>query len=184
MRALGKCGGSLSDIAEGIRWAAGLPVPGVPANPTPAQVISLCLGGGATCPANLQSAVDAAIAAGAVVAAATGNDGAIGLIAPANCGGVIAVTAHTMNGENADYAHIGPPGGDVAPPGGADAQPTISAPGGGSPTLLGVGGATDDPNWFGYYIWSTILFGNTSPGSGDSMTPPRTGPAAPAGRPR
>ena len=65
VRALGKCGGALSDIAEAIRWAAGLAVPGVPTNPTPAQVINLSLGGGATCPANLQSAVDAAIAAGA-----------------------------------------------------------------------------------------------------------------------
>ncbi len=44
VRALGKCGGSLSDIAEAIRWAAGLQVPGVPANPTPAQVINLSLG--------------------------------------------------------------------------------------------------------------------------------------------
>ena len=44
VRALGKCGGSLSDIAEAIRWAAGLPVPGVPTNTTPAQVISLSLG--------------------------------------------------------------------------------------------------------------------------------------------
>ena len=111
VRALGKCGGSLSDIAEAIRWAAGLPVPGVPTNTTPAQVISLSLGGGATCPANMQSAVDAAIAAGSVVVAATGNDGAVVLSAPANCTGVIAVTAHTINGDNADYANIGAAGG-------------------------------------------------------------------------
>ena len=32
--------------------------------------------------------------------------GELGLIAPANCNGVIAVTAHTINGENADYANI------------------------------------------------------------------------------
>ena len=171
VRALGKCGGSLSDIAEAIRWSAGLPVPGVPANTTPAQVINLSLGGGASCPANLQGAVDAAIAAGAVVVAATGNDGAIGPSAPANCNGVIGVTAHTINGENASYANIGAAMG-------AGPQPTISSPGGGSPTLLGASpGPTDDPNWFGYYIWSTILFGNTSPGSGDSSNPPRSGPA-------
>lgn len=172
VRALGKCGGSLSDIAEAIRWAAGLPVPGVPTNTTPAQVLNLSLGGGASCPANLQSAVDAAISAGAVVVAATGNDGAIGPSAPANCNGVIGVTAHTINGENADYANIGAAMG-VGP------QPTISSPGGGSPTPggVGAGGPTDDPNWFGYYIWSTILFGNTSPASNDNSTPPRSGPA-------
>ncbi len=66
VRALGKCGGSLSDIAEAIRWAAGLSVPGVPTNPTPARVINLSLGGGTTCLGpTMQSAVDAAIAAGA-----------------------------------------------------------------------------------------------------------------------
>ncbi len=173
VRALGKCGGSLSDIAEAIRWAAGLPVPGVPANPTPAQVINLSLGSGPTtaCDGTMQSAVDAVIAAGAVVVAATGNDGTIGISSPAKCTGVIAVTAHTINGENADYANIGAAGG-AAP------QPTISSPGGGSPVFLGNGlPATDDPNWFGYYVWSTILFGNTGPSSVDGSTPPRSGPA-------
>jgi len=171
VRALGKCGGSLSDIAEAIRWAAGLAVPGVPTNTTPARVINLSLGGGVTCPANMQSAVDAAIAAGSVVVAATGNDGAVVLSAPANCTGVIAVTAHTINGDNANYANIGAAGG-VGP------QPTISSPGGGSPTFLGAGlPATDDPNWFGYYIWSTILFGNTTPSSGGGVGGASTGPA-------
>jgi serine protease len=45
VRALGKCGGFDSDIIAGMRWAAGLPVPGVPTNPTPARVINLSLGG-------------------------------------------------------------------------------------------------------------------------------------------
>ena len=175
VRALGKCGGSLSDIAEAIRWAAGLPVPGVPTNATPARVINLSLGGGSTCSGSMQSAVDAAIAAGSVVVAATGNEGAEGLTAPALCPGVIAVTAHTINGENADYANIGPPGGDLGMPGGVDAQPTISAPGGGHPIVLGAGGPTDDSSFYGYYIWSAILFGDTSPTSSDSSN--RSGPA-------
>ena len=162
VRALGKCGGSLSDIAEAIRWSAGLPVAGVPANGTPAQVLNLSLGGGSTCPQTLQDAVNAAMTAGSVVVAATGNEGSIGLIAPANCNGVIAVTAHTINGDNADYANVGQ-------------GTSISAPGGGSPTLLGAGGATDDPTWTGYYIWSSILFGNTDPNSTDGQG--RTGPA-------
>ncbi len=170
VRALGKCGGSLADIAEAIRWAAGLPVPNVPANPTPAKVINLSLGSdpASACDATMQSAVDAAIGAGAVVVAATGNDSAIGLSVPAKCNGVIAVTAHTINGENADYANIG---GTTGP------QPTVSSPGGGSPTSLGAGGPTDDRNWFGFYVWSTILFGNTTPSSGDNQNPSRIGPA-------
>ena len=32
VRVMGKCGGALSDVADGIRWASGLAVPGVPAN--------------------------------------------------------------------------------------------------------------------------------------------------------
>ena len=150
LRALGRCGGALTDIADAIRWAAGLDVAGVPANPTPARVISLSLGSSEPCTAHTQSAVDAAIAAGSVVVAATGNESDIALISPANCRGVIAVTAHTINGENADYANIG-------------AATTISAPGGGSPVLLGAGGPTDDANWTGYYIWSTLLYGATDP---------------------
>jgi hypothetical protein len=99
--------------------------------------------------------VDAAIAAGSVVVAATGNESDIALISPANCRGVISVTAHTINGENADYANLG-------------AATTISAPGGGSPIVLGAGGPTDDSNWTGYYVWSTLLYGATDPWSFDA----------------
>jgi len=35
VRVLGKCGGYDSDIVAGMRWAAGLGVPGAPANPQP-----------------------------------------------------------------------------------------------------------------------------------------------------
>lgn len=157
IRALGKCGGSLSDIGDAIRWAAGLAVPGVPTNATPARVISLSLGGADPCSLHVQAAVDAAIAAGSVVVAATGNEGSIGLVSPASCTGVIAVTGHTIVGENADYANIG-------------ADVTISAPGGGSPVQLGAGGPTDDDLWTGYYIWSTVLFGPREPSSVDSLS--------------
>jgi serine protease len=156
IRALGRCGGSLSDIGEAILWAAGRDVPGLPRNPTPARVISLSLGGAEACSATMQAAVDAAIADGAVVVAATGNEGNTSLISPANCVGAIAVTAHTINGENADYANVG-------------AATSISAPGGGPPVLLGAGGITDDANWNGYYIWSTLLFGATTPSSSDAQ---------------
>jgi serine protease len=162
VRAIGKCGGSLSDIEEAIRWAAGLPVNGAPQNATPARVISLSLGGGGSCSNSMQAAVDAAIAAGAVIVAATGNESDTALISPASCRGVIAVTGHTINGENADYANIG-------------AETAISAPGGGTPISLGANGPTDDPSWIGYYVWSTSLFGTTDPFSADAQG--RTGAA-------
>jgi serine protease len=62
VRALGKCGGSLSDVAEAISWSAGLPVPmAFRRIATPAQVINLSLGGPGDCLAPLQAAVTAAI---------------------------------------------------------------------------------------------------------------------------
>ncbi|HEY6599586.1 MAG TPA: S8 family serine peptidase, partial [Pseudomonadales bacterium] len=128
VRALGKCGGTTSDIADAIRWSAGLAVMGVPNNPNPANVISLSLGGPGACSAPLQAAVTAAVNAGAVIVAATGNDGDNQIGAPGNCNGVIAVTAHTINGESADYANVG-------------SGTAISAPGGGKPAVLGTGGA-------------------------------------------
>jgi serine protease len=160
VRALGKCGGDLGDIAEAVRWAAGLAVTGVPANAYPAKVISLSLGGGDTCSAEMQNAVNAAINAGSAVIAATGNDGNLGLIAPANCTGVLAVTAHTISGENADYANIA-------------STPTskldmLSAPGGGPPTNAAANDPTNNSNWDGYYIFSSVLFGPTSPTSSNA----------------
>ncbi|MEP6608238.1 MAG: S8 family serine peptidase [Burkholderiaceae bacterium] len=153
VRALGRCGGSMSDVADAIRWAAGLTVPGVPvgnANANPAKVINVGAGGksGIACSATLQSAVDAAMAAGSVVVAAAGNEGALMLSAPANCSGVIAVTAHAINGENAQYSNVG-------------AGVAVSAPGGGSPATFGALGPIDDPLWDGYYIWSTTLDNGT-----------------------
>ncbi|HQR19859.1 MAG TPA: S8 family serine peptidase [Burkholderiaceae bacterium] len=172
VRALGKCGGSLSDIADAIRWAAGAqPDDGrtwqqngvtVGTNPNPAQVISLSLGGDTVCSAEMQRAVTAATTEGAIVVAATGNDGVEGLISPAICSGVVAVTAHAINGENADYANIG-------------VGTTLSAPGGGQPTSLGKGSPIDDNGFNGYYIHSTVQFGDTTPTSTDSSG--NSGPA-------
>ena len=49
VRAVGKCGGYTSDIADGIRWAAGLPFVGIPDNANPAKVINLSLAASSLC---------------------------------------------------------------------------------------------------------------------------------------
>lgn len=116
VRVSGRCGALLSDTVDGMRWAGGLSVPNVPANPTPARVINVSLGGG-TCSSIEQQAVTDLAANGVVVVAATGNS-AGAVEAPADCTGVVAVTAHANDGENASYANVGP-------------QVTLSAPGGG-----------------------------------------------------
>ena len=175
VRALGRCGGAMSDVADAILWSAGLTVttaPAPPPNTNPARVILVGAGGkaGVACSQTLQSAIDAAIAAGSVVVAATGNEGVFDLSAPANCNGVIAVTAHAINGENASYSNIAPASGG--------AQVSVSAAGGGSPASLGAFGPIDNPAWDGYYIWSTATDGTGGPGTPSISGRIGTSPAA------
>jgi serine protease len=54
VRVLGRCGGYTSDIADGMRWSAGLSVTGVPANANPAKVLNLSLGGSGSCGTTMQ----------------------------------------------------------------------------------------------------------------------------------
>lgn len=121
VRALGKCGGSFDDILDGVLWAAGIPVAGVPLNPHPARVINLSLGGVGSCPQAFQEAINMALAQGAVVVAAAGNSSEEAMnFAPANCSGVITVGAITRQGDIASYSNFGTridlsaPGGDGA----------------------------------------------------------------------
>jgi serine protease len=109
LRVLGVCGGYTSDTTAALQWAAGLAVPGVPANPNPAKVINMSFGRSGTCSQTYQTAITAVRNAGTTVVVSTGNDSSTTAITqPANCQGVIAVTAHTSLGANTDYANIGP----------------------------------------------------------------------------
>ena len=144
VRALGVCGGYTADIIEGMKWAAGLPIGdvSVPANAHIAKIITLSLGTDVPCSPAFQSAISALRTAGKVVIASTGNDGVFTIASPASCTGVIAVTAHSVFGDNASYANIG-------------VGTTISAPGGGSGTTL--------PSPPGSSIYSTANAGLTIP---------------------
>jgi len=124
VRVLGKCGGLTGDIVDGMRWAAGLPVPGVPTNPNPAQVLNLSLGGSGACSAAYQDAVDDVIAAGATVVVAAGNsDANAANFRPASCDGVITVAATNRDGARAFFGRSGSGSNfgavvDIAAPGG------------------------------------------------------------------
>ncbi|VWB38329.1 peptidase S8 [Burkholderia lata] len=108
VRVLGKCGGTTSDIADGMRWAAGIAVSGVPNNPTPAKVINLSLGGVGACSTTFQQAIDDVTAKGVTVVVAAGNDGlSTGLDQPANCRGVISVGATDATGRRASFSNFG-----------------------------------------------------------------------------
>jgi serine protease len=122
VRVLGKCGGFSSDLADAIRWAAGLGVPGAPSNPFPAKVINLSLGAQGACVASIEgAAISAARQAGALVLVAAGNDGST-VDSPANCPGAFGVAAIDQEGLKASYSNFGPsiqlssPGGDGAFP--------------------------------------------------------------------
>lgn len=117
VRVLGRGGGSLSDVADGIIWAAGGSVAGVPANPTPAAVINMSLGGAGGCGPTMQAAVDAAVARGSVVVVAAGNSNAdASMFVPASCANVITVAATTRSGGRAGFSNYGAAV-DVAAPG-------------------------------------------------------------------
>jgi serine protease len=107
VRALGKCGGFVSDIAAAIRWAAGLSVPGVPTNPSPARVVNLSLGSSNRCDVAYQAAIDDARAAGVVVVAAAGNEG-VAVNQPGNCAGVVTVAGVRHAGTKVGYSNLGP----------------------------------------------------------------------------
>jgi serine protease len=117
VRVLGKCGGFDSDVIAGMRWAAGLSVPGVPANPTPARVLNLSLGGSGHCSLAYRTALGEIATTGAVVVASAGNEAGHAVGPPANCDGVIGVAGLRHVGTKVGFSSLGP---EVA----------LSAPGG------------------------------------------------------
>jgi len=120
VRVAGKCGAFVSDIADGLRWAAGLAVNGAPANAYPARVINLSLSGPGVCSTTYQNAINAAQTVGAIIVVAAGNNGSnlnFNSYQPANCSGVIVVAATDRGGDRALYSNYGSAV-DLSAPGG------------------------------------------------------------------
>lgn len=147
VRVLGRCGGSDSDIGSAMLWAAGIAVPGVPANPHPARVINLSLGGSGSCAGTVYpSIIGQLAAAGVTVVVAAGNEEGGPVDSPGNCAGVIAVAALRNVGTKVGFSSIGP-------------QVAISAPGG---NCINTSGACLYP------ILTTTNSGTTTPVAGDA----------------
>lgn len=119
VRVLGKCGGYDSDIIAGLRWAAGVTVPGEPANPNPARVLNLSLGGSDSCSQAYSDAVAEVGAAPfyALVVAAAGNSTGHAVGTPANCPGVLGVAGLRHTGSKVGFSDLGPEVGLAAPAG-------------------------------------------------------------------
>ncbi|RMF83326.1 MAG: hypothetical protein D6739_07335, partial [Nitrospirae bacterium] len=123
VRVLGRGGGDIVDVLEGIRYAAGLPNRSGMLPDHPAAVINLSLGGarpgGRATPVE-QEVIDQARAAGALLVASAGNNGEDPVVLPnfpAAAPGVLSVAAVDAVRERASYSYFGPTV-DLAAPGG------------------------------------------------------------------
>lgn len=117
VRVLGQGEGNDWDIAQGILWAARLPNDSGTIPARRADVINMSLGRSGFCPEVYASAIAAARSAGVSVIAAAGNDHTQGPATPANCPGVVSVSAVDRLAHLAPYSNFGP-NIDVAAPGG------------------------------------------------------------------
>lgn len=116
VRVAAKCGADVSDIIDGMRWAAGLPVckrsdsggnclEMAPLNANPARVLNISFGGTGACDA-YQPTINDLRALGVVVVAAAGNEWTTPT-RPAKCPGVIGVAALNRDGFKANYSNFG-----------------------------------------------------------------------------
>jgi subtilisin family serine protease len=124
VRVLGRCGGSIDDIATAIQWSSGLDVIGAPKNARKADVINMSLGIDIPCSTEnvgvLIKALSLSRHAGVTVVVAAGNESAdIKNSVPSGCSGVISVAASDRRGHLTDYSNFGnvtimAPGGDLS----------------------------------------------------------------------
>jgi serine protease len=148
IRVLGKCGGYMSDIIDGIKWAAGLSVSGIPNNTTPAKVINLSLGGYGSCSSTLQAAVNAVVANGSILVIMAGNSNADAVnYSPGNCANVITVAATNNAGSRSYYSNYGSSV-EIAAPGG---EQYYSNDPGGVLSTLNTGATTPASDAYVYY---------------------------------
>lgn len=107
VRVAGPCGALVSDIVDGMRWAAGLTVEGLPLNPHPVRVINLSFGSANTDCSPYQDTINELADAGVLVIAAGGNEDGGVVNRPARCSGVLGVGAVQRNGAKTSYASVG-----------------------------------------------------------------------------
>jgi serine protease len=144
IRAMGVEGGTSADLIAAINWAAGLSVPGVPNNPTPAKVINMSMGtsGISICDdiasggrlGSTGQALKAARAAGVTTITAAGNFNTDARFSyPGNCFPTINVGATGFSGDRAWYSNFTAAtaqgvGVDISAPGGDDRDQAQTPP--------------------------------------------------------
>ena len=121
VRVLGRCGGTIADIADAVTWASGGVVAGVPlVGANKATVINMSLGGGGSCAGSvMQAAITGALGRRTTVVVAAGNNNAnVAGFTPASCtgAGLIVVGATDAAAKKAGFSNFGA-GVDVSAPG-------------------------------------------------------------------
>jgi serine protease len=129
IRALGRDGGTISDLVKAVNWATGVKIDGVPRNSYPASVINLSLGARepVACEGGFSQVFEAANSRGITVVAAAGNEARASLSFPANCPGVVTVVATQSRGDKSSYSNFGV-GALIAAPGGEQSIGSTEAP--------------------------------------------------------
>lgn len=128
VRVLGKGGGTIDDIANGILFAAGLPNATGVVPPQRADIINMSLGGPGLNPV-LEAACNQAAAAGVLLVAAAGNDNSSQPSSPAAFDSVLSVGAVDLVKQRAPYSNFSPtvdlwaPGGNMGADRNADGSP-------------------------------------------------------------
>lgn len=110
IRALGCSHGITTDIFEGLLWAAGESIPGVPDIEKPADVINMSLGSSSLigCTEYEQEAFDKLKEKGITVVIAAGNANKnVRNTSPASCANIISVGAVNEKGDKAGYSNFG-----------------------------------------------------------------------------
>jgi len=110
VRIMSDQGGYLSDQVDGMLWAAGESVPGVPENANPAHILNLSVGTDyfLECSNTEQQALQRLRELGVAVVVAAGNENRnVEGSAPANCNGAITVTGVMRDGARAPFANYG-----------------------------------------------------------------------------
>lgn len=145
IRALGRCGGDLSDILDAMEYAS--------TSPANAKIVNMSLGGAPMSKAARDQVCQAftyyaqrGISRGVTYVAAAGNDGVnANLVAPASCTGFISVGATSVKGFGSIYSNVGSsvdlsaPGGDSTVEGASDRIVSLSNAGKQTPSTNGYG---------------------------------------------
>ena len=155
VRVLGRCGGTLADIADAVTWSSGGAIAGVPAvGANKAQVIHMSLGGGGACAAAsaMNVAINGAIGRGTTVVVAAGNSNAnVSGFTPASCpgpgglatNGLIVVGATDSAAKKASFSNYG-------------ARVDVSAPGVSIASTLNAGTTVPGADNYVYYSGTSM----------------------------